>query len=211
MTFDIPAAGSGPYLTLLGITLLPALLPVLLARRRTLAANLKTMLACVLLILPFTAFLAADVSRNSLQVRDGKVQVKAGYFREYERKLADFDLAGARHGNYAAIDPAQIAWRSNGVGLPGYLAGRFTGEDRSKLFVVMTDRERVVYLPAKGGQSLLVSVKQGEQLLEALRNAQLQLTRRDWPVAQPCPASHAGYRMIPAGWRGMPPFAWEAR
>ena len=39
------------------------------------------------------------------------------------------------------------------------------------VFAVLTDRSQVVYLPAKVGPSLLVSVEQPEQFLAAVRGA----------------------------------------
>ena len=53
--------------------------------------------------------------------------------------------------------------------MPGYTAGRFKGAGDGLVFAVMTDRSRVVYLPAKVGPSLLVSVEQPEAFLAALR------------------------------------------
>ncbi|WP_313167767.1 hypothetical protein [Massilia oculi] len=75
-----------------------------------------------------------------------------------------------------------------GISLPGYVAGRFGGrsgdsiddgagegvgfDNRESLFVaVMTDGEHLVYLPARHGQSLLVSVQEGEALLQGLYRA----------------------------------------
>lgn len=167
--FDIPAVGASAYVTLLGITLLAAVLPVLLARKRTITANVKTGAVAGALVLPVTVLLAMGMSKNSLEVRDGQVQVQAGYFYEYARDIGDFDLAQARHGSRASIGAARLGIRNNGISLPGYAAGRFTTEGKQPLFVAMTDADRLVYLPAKRGQSLLVSVDDGDRLLALLR------------------------------------------
>ena len=166
--FDIPAVGLSAYLTLIGITCLASALPMLLARKRGLAAKLKSGAAAGALVLPVTLLLALGLSKNTLEVRDGQVLVRASYFYEYACDIGEFDLAHARHGSLAAIDAAQLGLRNNGISLPGYAAGRFTSEDQRPLFVAMTDRERVVYLPAREGQSLLVSVEQADQLLALL-------------------------------------------
>lgn len=175
--FEIPAVGLAPYLTLLGIALAAMALPMLLARKRTLAANLKTGLLCGALALPVPLMLAFGVSDNSLEVRDGQVVVRASYFYEYARDIAEFDLARARHGSQASIDAARLGMRNNGISLPGYSAGRFMSEDRQPLFVAITDPDRVVYLPAKQGQSLLVSVEEGERLLALLHGRAAQGAR----------------------------------
>ncbi|WP_020655494.1 hypothetical protein [Massilia niastensis] len=168
MYFDIPAVGLAPYLTLLGITLLAAALPMLLARKKSLKANLRNGATAGALVLPVTLLLGMGVTSNSLIVQDGQVQVRASYFYEYARDIAEFDLARARHGSYASIAPARIGLRDNGIQLPGYAAGRFTAEDRQPLFVALTSTDKVVYLPARKGQSLLVSVDDAEHLLETL-------------------------------------------
>jgi hypothetical protein len=183
MEFDIPAVGAGPYLTLLGITLLAAALPMLLARKKSLKANLRNGATVGALVLPVTLLLGMGVSANSLSVRDGQVQVRASYFYEYARDIGEFDLSRARYGSYASISPAQFRVRDNGIRLPGYAAGRFTADDRQPLFVAMTDSDKMVYLPAAKGQSLLVSVDQAERLLELLHGRAtappMQLSRKN--------------------------------
>ena len=59
--------------------------------------------------------------------------------------------------------------RTNGVGLPGYQAGwfRLRGAGRGLLFV--TDRERLVVVPTRLGYSVLLSPREPEALVEALR------------------------------------------
>ncbi len=172
MRFDMPALGLAPYLTLAGITLLAAALPLLLLRGRALAARLGAAAVAAALVAPFTAGLAWSLSHNSLELREGRLVVRASYFYEYERDIAEFDLARARHGDLAALAPDGLGVRRSGIGLPGYAAGRFAGpagaDNRESLFVAVTDGECMVYLPARHGQSLLVSVGEGEALLQAL-------------------------------------------
>ena len=185
MHFVIPALGPAPYLTLTGITLLAAALPLLLVRKKSRAANLRGAALIVALLLPVMAVLGSSMTHNSLEVRDGQVVVRAGYFYEYVRDIREFDLARARHGSQAAVAPQGLDLRHNGIRLPGYAAGRFSNGDAQgaaeSLFVTMTDSERVVYLPATRGQSLLVSVEQGDELLQMLYDAApaagLQLSR----------------------------------
>lgn len=171
MRFDIPALGLAPYLTLLGIALLAVALPLLLVRRNTVAANLRGAAVIGALLLPAVAVLGLSMAHNSLDVRSGQVVVRAGYFYEYARDIREFDLARARHGSAANVVPQGLGLRDNGIRLPGYAAGRFSHGERGPLFVTVTDSERVVYLPARRGQSLLVSVEQGDELLQMLYDA----------------------------------------
>lgn len=172
MHFDIPALGPATYLTLGGITLLAAGLPLLLVRNRPARDRWQAALAAAALVLPCTAVLGWSLAHNSITLRDGQIVVRASLFYEYARNVADFDLARARQGSGSTIFPDGLGMRANGISLPGYAAGRFTGSDRKALFVAVTDREHMVYLPARSGQSLLVSIEQGQDLLEHLyRNA----------------------------------------
>jgi hypothetical protein len=182
MRFDVPAPGLAPYLALAGITLLAACLPLLL-RGKPLATRLRTAACAAALVLPFTAGLGWSVSHNTLELRDGQVVVRASHFYEYARDIAEFDLARARHGDRADLMPDGLGARTNGISLPGYVAGRFGGrsgdsiddgvgiDNRESLFVAVTDGKRMVYLPARHGQSLLVSVEEGDALLQAMYRA----------------------------------------
>ena len=175
MVFDVPALGPAPYLTLAGITLLAAATPSLLLRKTTLAATLRGASVVVALLLPAMLVLALSMTRNSVEVQGGQLVVRAGFFYEYARDIHDFDLARARHGSQAAVVPQGLGPRDNGIRLPGYAAGRFhAGVQKGStaaLFVTLTDSDRVVYLPTRTGQALLVSVERGDELLQMLYDA----------------------------------------
>lgn len=59
--------------------------------------------------------------------------------------------------------------RTFGTGAPGYLAGWFRLRNREKALVFVTDRTRVVYLPTTQGYTLLLSLAEPQEFLEALR------------------------------------------
>jgi len=187
MRFAIPALGLAPYLTLLGMTLLMAAAPLIVLRKKSAAANLRGATVILALLLPAVAVLGLSMMHNSLDVRDGQLMVRAGYFYEYARDIREFDLARARFGSLASVTPRGLGERDNGIRLPGYAAGRFSHDERGALFVTVTDSERVVFLPASRGQSLLVSVEQGDELLQMLYDAApgrtpgagMQLSRAD--------------------------------
>jgi hypothetical protein len=61
--------------------------------------------------------------------------------------------------------------RTNGIGMPGYLAGWFRLRNREKALLFVTDRSSVVHIPTTEGYSLLLSVADPEVFLGALRRA----------------------------------------
>ncbi len=58
--------------------------------------------------------------------------------------------------------------RRNGIGLPDYQAGWFKLKNGEKSLVFVTNPKRVVYIPTENDYSLLLSVKDPDQLLAAL-------------------------------------------
>lgn len=66
------------------------------------------------------------------------------------------------------------SWRTNGIGLPGYGAGWFKLKNGEKALLFLTDKNRVAYIPTTRGFSLLLSVSNPDQLINALKNAAAQ-------------------------------------
>jgi hypothetical protein len=170
MAFAIPHVAAGVYLALFAIALLACGAPLLVLRRDGPARTARNMALAAILILPLTGGLGYTMADNALRLENGKLMLRAGHFYEQARPLGDFDLARARAGNLASIPEARLGVRSDGISLPGYAAGRFTGQGGA-VFVLLTDRSRVVYLPARNGSSLLISVEHPEHFLEELRSA----------------------------------------
>jgi len=169
MEFAIAPVGTGVFWTMAAVTLLACAAPLLVIRRDGLAVSIKNVLLAAVLILPFTATLTYSVHDNALALADGKLLLRAAHFYEHDRLLSDFDLAAARVGSYGAIHEARLGARRNGIHMPGYAAGRFSAPDEKQVFALLTDRNQVVYLPARVGPSLLLSVERPEQFLAALR------------------------------------------
>lgn len=61
-------------------------------------------------------------------------------------------------------------WRTNGAGLPGYLAGWFRLRNGEKSLLFVTDKSRVVYVPTAEGFSVMASVPQPERFKAALED-----------------------------------------
>jgi hypothetical protein len=167
--FAIPAPAAWVYAALFAIALLACGAPLLVLRRDGPARTLRNVGLAAILIVPLMSALGFTMSDNELRLENGKLVLHAAHFYEHERPLAEFDLARARAGNLVAIPEARLGVRSNGISLPGYAAGRFARQGGGAVFALLTDRDRVVYLPARNGTSLLISVEQPERFLAALR------------------------------------------
>ncbi len=59
--------------------------------------------------------------------------------------------------------------RTNGAGLPGYLAGWFRLRNGEKSLLFVTDKRRVVYVPTREGYSVIMSVRRPEEFKAALQ------------------------------------------
>ncbi len=59
-------------------------------------------------------------------------------------------------------------WRTNGAGLPGYLAGWFKLRNGEKSLCYVTDQRRIVYIPTTEGYSVMLSVERPEEFKTAL-------------------------------------------
>jgi hypothetical protein len=61
--------------------------------------------------------------------------------------------------------------RTNGAGLPGYLAGWFRLRNGEKALLFVTDRSRLFYCPTGEGYSVMLSVADADGLRETLAAA----------------------------------------
>jgi hypothetical protein len=58
--------------------------------------------------------------------------------------------------------------RTNGVGLPGYLAGWFRVRSKKKMLLFVTDKSRAVYIPTKDKYGVMLSVKEPAEFVKAI-------------------------------------------
>jgi hypothetical protein len=89
----------------------------------------------------------------------------------YGRMILAADLRGgsARLVNMNESTEYQTARRTLGTGLPGYRAGWFRLRNGEKALLYVTDPARVVYIPTRAGYSVLLSARDPEGLLNAIR------------------------------------------
>jgi len=64
----------------------------------------------------------------------------------------------------------QPKWRTNGVGLPGYLSGWFRLKNKEKALLFVTNTKKVVYLPTTKGYSLMMTMQKPEAFIDSLQS-----------------------------------------
>ena len=82
---------------------------------------------------------------------------------------SSLDLARARRVDFRIDDDLRPRIRTNGIGLPGYLAGWIKLRNGEKALSFLSDRSRVVYIPTTEGYSLMLSVSDPDMFLSRLR------------------------------------------
>lgn len=127
----------------------------------------------VLLVLPLVlAVLLLSMRRRSVELRDGVLDVRGAMFRK-RIAASELDLQRARIVDLQEHTELRPFIKTNGMSLPGFHVGHFRlRENLGKAFCLLTDRRRVLWLPARDGKSqLLLSLEQPQALLDALRQA----------------------------------------
>lgn len=145
-------------------------LVALLSLRRSAADRRKTLRAVMALMSVVVLALLVDLHHHRVEVTDGRIRVQAGFFYSQDRPITDFDLDAARTGAQREIPQARLSLRVNGSGMPGYAAGHFQLHRAGRVFVLLTQRESVLFLPALTGPALLLGVRDPQALLAALRD-----------------------------------------
>jgi hypothetical protein len=125
-------------------------------------------LAFLATLVPTIALLG--MRRRSVSLGNGMLEVRAAFYRK-RIALAELDLQRARVVDLAEHTQLQPRLRTNGYAIPGFYAGHFRLRDKRKAFCLITDRHRVLWLPLHDGSQLLLSLKQPQALLDALRTA----------------------------------------
>ena len=102
-----------------------------------------------------------EISPEGLQVRGAP----------YGRRLphSSLLLERARHVDFRTDPDLRPRRRTNGIGLPGYLAGWIKLQSGEKALAFLSDRSRVVYIPTTEGYSMMLSVYDPEIFLSRLR------------------------------------------
>jgi Bacterial PH domain len=110
-------------------------------------------------------------SRNtSFAIESGELKISGDI---YGRRipLSSLQTQNARIVNLNVDREYRMKWRTDGTGLPGYSAGWFRLYNGDKCLAFVTNRSQVLYLPTTNGYSLLLSVKDPEAFIRALRHS----------------------------------------
>ena len=83
--------------------------------------------------------------------------------------LESLDVSETRILNLNRGSEYSLKWRTFGTSLPGYSSGWFRLRNGQKALVSLTRSDRIVYIPTSLGYSLLLSIEQPEQFIEALQ------------------------------------------
>jgi hypothetical protein len=109
------------------------------------------------------AVLAVAMLRNSAGVHDGRLHIKSSFY-SVDISLTDIgpeiDILDADAGK-------RIAWRTNGVGFPGYRSGWFRLNDGQSAFVAASGAANI-YVPTKQGYAVMLAVKHPEKVRDQL-------------------------------------------
>lgn len=172
MTFDTPHANWTAYGTYAAIIVLTSLIPLTGWRKKGWAhvrsMSVKIALTLFSLVLPLLLLM----SWNRVEVAEGMIYIKAGGLYETSRSVLEFNLSAAQIGQHAELPHASLKWRQNGISVPGFTAGHFTLGSGRPAFVLMTDTDRTLVLPAKVGPTLIVTVADPEGMLRQLQEEQ---------------------------------------
>jgi hypothetical protein len=122
--------------------------------------------AVTLIALAVTAFMASVMRVHHARLEDGTLVVRASRIYEARIALSDLELARAAHGVAAAR-------REHGFDVPGYRVGWFRLADGRRAFVLATAAEST-RIPSRFDYDLLVSFRDGDAALHALRQAAQQ-------------------------------------
>lgn len=120
------------------------------------------------LIIPVFAVLYWSLRRQRVAIEGDRLTIAAG-INSARIKLADLDPAAARVIDLGSDPGLRPGLKTFGTAMPGYLGGHFRLRNRSKAFVLVTDRRRVLALPERNGRILLLSVQNPKALLDALQ------------------------------------------
>jgi len=122
-------------------------------------------------------FAAWGTTHNRIAIEGRTLRVVAGLYR-HAVAVDALDLDAARIvdlRNEPALRPIIKAF---GTSMPGYQAGHFRLRNRSRAFLLVTDRAKTLLLPERSGRTLLLSPERPQALLDALRAMAERDTRR---------------------------------
>lgn len=155
----------------LGMGLLGGVLPlgivaILLLRGHAVHAPVGVLVAVFMLAL----VVSVSLRRRSVILSNRRLEIRAGLYR-HRLAVAELDLERARIVNLDERTELRPFLKTGGMAMPGFKAGHFRLHGGfAKAFCLLTQTERVLWLPLQDGKSqLLLSLERPQALLDALR------------------------------------------
>lgn len=112
-------------------------------------------------------FLAFDSAKLTLTEENLVLDIP---FYGFELPLREVVLIEARGVNVQDNPDIEVKRRMNGIGLPHFQYGWFSLQGGLKAFVVLTDRNKLVYIPTTRAYPLLLSLEEPESFIQYLKN-----------------------------------------
>ncbi len=143
-TFGIVPASSAPLITMAAISLV------------------------LLLILGLFIFIGYSSRNAKFEVSDQGLRITGGIYGRFIPREAI--VAGeAEIINLETREEYKPKFRTNGVGLPGYLEGWFKLKNNEKALLFVTDRSSVVYIPTTDSYSVMLSASNAVEFYESIK------------------------------------------
>lgn len=124
-----------------------------------------------------TALIHLSLSRRAVTLTGDLLHVSAG-INDLRARTAEIDLDAAAVVDLEATPALRPLVKTFGTSMPGYQAGHFRLRDRGPAFLLLTGTRKALLLPLRNGKRILASVRQPEQLLQALRDVAPGAPRR---------------------------------
>lgn len=155
--------------------LFAAVLPIIIAVVAVLqvdrgALSPVVMLAVQGLVALLTLGLVLPLWRRQATFDGQHLRVKATYYTR-EAPVSEFALDKARVVDLREHTELKPLLKTNGVGMPGLMAGHFRLRDRRKAFCLVTDPAKVLALPHADGRIWLLGLEHPQAVLDILRRS----------------------------------------
>lgn len=172
-TFDVsPPSPIAPLSLVLLACVLPLALIGLTSGREVTrwTAEPYALTGTVAFIVALTGVLLWLMQRRSATLENGTLRVVAAMYTK-RVAAAEIDFDKARVVNLDERTELRPGWKTNGYSTFGFDAGHFSmRKGLGKGFCLLTQRQRVLWLPLRDGkQHLLISLERPQALLDALR------------------------------------------
>jgi hypothetical protein len=126
------------------------------------------MAAVIIGVVALLATVGYQSKHATFTITDQGLKIGPGlYSRTIPKEI--IDAGGVRVMDLNIEQNYQPRWRTNGASMPGYSAGWFKLKNDDKALLFVTDRSSVVYIPTTDNYSVMLSVQQATEMVEAIK------------------------------------------